>query len=444
MGTSRRGWLRGTGGLASGPLLAACATAGGRAGGRAGEAAEGAPAAGPRRSGVTLSIVTSVPASGMADFNRVLADFAARNPGWTAEYVEGPIAKVQTMIAAGTAPDITSAAAGDLASMSARNQLLKLDPLIRRDRYDLKDYFERAVKQWQWEGSQTGLPRGFANQVLYYNVDLFERAGLKAPPADWQSSAWTWDEFLGAARALTQTADDGASGVWGYGLWPGLRFTYGLFVWNAGGDILSPDGKSCVIDRPEAIAGLQFMADLVARHKVAPPMATAQAEQQDAMFYKGRVAMHTFTSGAMQRHQTGVTGFRWEVGVTPKGRASRQTTGGGTGWAIPRETVNAGEAWPLLAHLLAPNNQKIQAGFFYPSRRSIAEWYAGAEPQLPPRNRKTVVEAGDSSHTDPVHARWVDVDRVVQAELGPLFAGATSARDAALKIKTQVDAALTT
>ena len=199
-----------------------------------------------------------------------------------------------------------------------------------------------------------------------------------------------------------------------------------------------------MIDRPEAIAGLQFMADLVARHKAAPPMATAQAEQQDAMFYKGRVAMHTFTSGAMQRHQTGVTGFRWEVGITPKGKAARQTTGGGTGWAIPRETANAGEAWPLLTHLLAPDNQKVQAGFFYPSRRSIAEWYAGAEPQLPPRNCKTVVESGDHSHTDPVHARWVDVDRIVQAELGPLFAGATSARDAAPKIKAQVDAALAT
>ena len=93
-------------------------------------------------------------------------------------------------------------------------------------------------------------------------------------------------------------------------------------------------------------------------------------------------------------------------------------------------------------HLLAPENQRIQAGFFYPSRRSIAEWYVGAEPELPPKNRKTVVESGDHSRTDPVHARWVDVDRIVQAELGPLFAGSASARETALKIKPQIDAAL--
>src|SRR5438067_59703 len=83
-----------------------------------------------------------------------------------------------------------------------------------------------------------------------------------------------------------------------------------------------------------------------------------------------------------QRRQSGVTGFRWDVGVTPNGKVSpRQTTGGGTGWNIPAASKNVDEAWPLLQHLLAPDNQKIQAGFFYPSRKSIAEWYANADPQ---------------------------------------------------------------
>jgi multiple sugar transport system substrate-binding protein len=260
-----------------GALLAACGEGGG--------APASTGASRPRRTGVALTIVTSVPASGLGDFNRVLADFAARNPGWTAEYNEGPVAKVLTMIAAGTAPDITSVAAADLASMSSRGQLLRLDPLIQRDRYDLRDYFERAVKQWQWEGKQTGLPRGYANQLLYYNVDLFQQAGRKVPPAEWTSTAWTWEEFLADARALTKTADDGKSGTFGHGLWPGLRFSYGMFIWNAGGDILAADGKTCVIDRPEAVEGLQFIGDLVARHQVAPPLALVQAEQTDQMFY---------------------------------------------------------------------------------------------------------------------------------------------------------------
>jgi multiple sugar transport system substrate-binding protein len=430
-------------------LAAASSTSGalaalacGDIGQQASTAGSSAAPAKTRRTGVTLSIVTSIPASAMDDFNKVLADFASRQPGWTAEYQQGNIARVLTMIAGGTAPDITSTSAADLAALSMRNQLLQLNPLIQRDRYDLRDYFERAIKQWQWEGKQTGLPRGYANQVLFYNLDLFERAGRKAPPSDWNSAAWTWNDFLADARALTNTAENGKQGHFGYGMWPGLRFTYGLFVWNAGGDILSTDGRTCVIDRPEAVEGLQFMADLVTRHQVAPPMAIAQDEQTDQMFYKGRVAMHVFTSGAMQRHQTGVTNFRWEVGVTPKGRAARQTTGGGTGWAIPAETRNPDEAWPLLQHLLNPESQKTQAGFFYPSRKSIAEWFAQTDSHLPPKNRKTVFEAGNHSRTDPVHPKWGDVDRIVQAELTPLLAGTASAREAATKIKQQADAVL--
>jgi multiple sugar transport system substrate-binding protein len=427
-----------TGPVAVLPLLAACS--GGATGGGPVAAAT---AVTTRRTGVSLAIVTSVPASGLADFNKVLADFAARNAGWRADYVEGDFAKVQTMIAAGTPPDLYSPSAAESAAMSANNQTLRLDALIQRDKYELTDYFDRAVKLWQWQGKQVGLPRGYANQVLYYNVDLFEQAGRNPPPADWPSTAWTWDDFLADARALTKTTDDGRGGVWGYGLWPGLRFSYGLFIWNAGGDILSADGKTCVIDTPEAIAGLQFIGDLVAKQRVSPPMDMVQAEQTDAMFYKGRVAMHTFTSGAMQRHQTGVTGFRWEVGVTPRGKLTpRQTTGGGTGWIIPAASKNLDEAWPLLQHLLTPDNQKIQAGFFYPSRKSIAEWFANTDPQLPPKNRKTVFEAGNFTRTDPVHARWGDVDKIVQAELGPLFAGATAARETATQIKRQVDAVL--
>ncbi|MBI3970549.1 MAG: extracellular solute-binding protein, partial [Chloroflexi bacterium] len=228
----------------------------------------------------------------------------------------------------------------------------------------------------------------------------------------------------------------------GYGLWPGLRTSYGLFIWNAGGDILSPDGKTCVIDQPTAVDGLQFMADLVSKHRVAPPMPLAQEEKTWEMFTKGRVAMHVFTNGGIQRHQTGVTSFRWDVGVTPKGKAARQTTGGGTGWAIPAETRNREEAWVLLQHLLSPENQKIQAGFFYPSRKSIAEWFAKADPHLLPKNRTTVFESGNHSRPDPVHARWGDVDKIVQTELTPLFNGAASAKETAAKIKQQVNAIL--
>jgi multiple sugar transport system substrate-binding protein len=45
---------------------------------------------------------------------------------------------------------------------------------------------------------------------------------------------------------------------------------YLQFVYQWGGRMYSADGTRCVIDSPEAIAAVQFMADLIYRYKVSP------------------------------------------------------------------------------------------------------------------------------------------------------------------------------
>ena len=38
--------------------------------------------------------------------------------------------------------------------------------------------------------------------ILYYNKSLFDEAGVDYPPSK-AAEAWTWDEFVAAARQLT-------------------------------------------------------------------------------------------------------------------------------------------------------------------------------------------------------------------------------------------------
>ena len=44
---------------------------------------------------------------------------------------------------------------------------------------------------YQLCGKQYAYPLDFPNQELYYNVELFEQAGVKAPPGSWTDSSWT-------------------------------------------------------------------------------------------------------------------------------------------------------------------------------------------------------------------------------------------------------------
>jgi hypothetical protein len=93
---------------------------------------------------------------------------------------------------------------------------------------------------------------------------LFDNVGLEPPP----SADWDWDEFLEAALKLTVPATaDGSGGQWGF--WSNDLVSL-PFIWQNGGDIISADGARSLLDQPEAIGALRFLADLTHIHRVAP------------------------------------------------------------------------------------------------------------------------------------------------------------------------------
>ena len=57
----------------------------------------------------------------------------------------------------------------------------------------------RVVDTTSFEGSVYGFPRDIGLEVLYYNKDHFDAAGLSYP-----DDSWTWDDLLAAAETLTE------------------------------------------------------------------------------------------------------------------------------------------------------------------------------------------------------------------------------------------------
>lgn len=52
---------------------------------------------------------------------------------------------------------------------------------------------------------------------VYYNVQMFEEAGLDSPIEMYRSGKWDWNTFLDVAQQLTQKASDGTVKVYGFG-----------------------------------------------------------------------------------------------------------------------------------------------------------------------------------------------------------------------------------
>jgi multiple sugar transport system substrate-binding protein len=112
------------------------------------------------------------------------------------------------------------------------------------------------------EGHVYGFPADVAVDAIWFNKDLFDAAGEPYP-----KGPWTWDEFIQVAQRLTLRDSRGRIKQFGF-LCDWWYWTQFVMQW--GGRIYSPDGARCVADSPEAIAAVQFMHDLMYKHRVTP------------------------------------------------------------------------------------------------------------------------------------------------------------------------------
>lgn len=290
--------------------------------------------------------------------------------------------KLQVMIAGGTPPDIFYLDHSWTPAFAARNVLLELDSLIENDPdIDLNDYFPNALLSAQYNGKTYGLPWIAQPVVMYYNRTMFDEAGLEYP-----DGTWDWDKFLEVAKKLTQDVDnDGRIDKYGYiqtNGWPPLE----MWVWQNGGRVFSEDGKKILLDSPEAVEAIQFMADLVNKHKVSPDASTIEQMGNIGDFFRsGRIGM--FFGGAAD-------GFyeikAFDIGVAPVPFNKEKAT---MSWVanlhIFRGVKNKEVVWKAYKQIL----DGIHHWKIVPPRRSLAADIRAVEPRMPEDRVKPILES---------------------------------------------------
>jgi len=431
--------------LATGAVAAACGT-----GGSGARDAGNAPAAG-LRSGVTVSLFHGGQQAEADARIELLKAFNAKYPQIKTEHMYTPQetgAKLDSLLSAGTPPDIFYIANGaDVTTRAARGNLQELGPLARRDKFDTSDMFESAMALYQLCGKQYAYPLDFPNQELYYNVELFEQSGVKAPPGNWTDATWTYDGFLDAARRLTK--ETGAGTQWGF--LTGHTGFRNWWVWVAanGGELFDKDLKTCTLNEPPAVEALQFMQDLVFKHRVMPDVPQyTQAGTNLNGFFNGRGAMSTLPPwlGQVRRDMK----QRWDVAPHPRGtnaKARWACAGGGTGLALASPAAgakNVNEAWELLkfASLKPQVEVFTRINGIVPPLKSVANSPVFADPTQPPRGVKIFTDGAQYLRPDPSIVRWNDVTRAINEELGALWNNTANARTVADAIKRKLDGIL--
>lgn len=305
-----------------------------------------------------------------------------------------------------------------------------------------------------------------ANEVLllYYNKDMFDKANVEYPPAS-ADKAWTWDEFVAAAKKLTidkngkhpDEAGFDAQNITQYGcLVENLPWQLETWAISNGGGYYSEDGSKVIIDDPASIEGIQKVADLYLKDHVAPLSTGATDDSIQRSIIARTCAMGTGgawnvgTCLATARNE----GLNYGVAVLPYMKEKVTLCTGGPN-VVFKTTKHPKEAMEWLKWYAQEENSwaLIESGIWMPI---LEKWYTDEtlthkwvdNPNFPPYEeyKSAVVDyAKDMSINR--SASWyyvnntVDFNNLLNSILGDVWTGKITAEKAVTENIDQLKAA---
>jgi multiple sugar transport system substrate-binding protein len=396
---------------ALGLLLTACGGGGG---------SSPAPAAPSKLSGTLLMAMPGDNPGDLALRKQLAKNFMADNPGVKVQFTVIPSTsynqKVQTMIAGGKPPDIFNGGDVQIPNYVGKNFVTDLMPYVKRDHYDLKAFSPQIIDSLTYDGKLVGLTDNYDTQVMYYNSDLFKKAGVAEPTSD-----WTWNDFMSAARKLT--SGSGSSKVYGavYDDWFAPYFDQ---IWADGGDPYPANGTKCGFDSPQAVQAFTEIQDLY-KQGLSPTPSQFSANGTEQQFLTGRVGM-MIGSGRWSAYTfKGIKKFNWKIAPLPKGSAGRANFFHISMFAIPRTSKNPEAAWAFLKYMVS--DQGIKAGLTnmqgIPSRPSIADSPSFKNTPFNVKHNTVTpfVESLPTVHRAPSLTNFSEVQDAVTAKLSPIW-----------------------
>ena len=330
----------------------------------------------------------------------VIPAFEKSNPGIRINLVVVPPndfdIKMQSMIAAGTPPDIWSHwGPSGFQDYVKRGLVADLTPYIEKDNFDLSDFQPEVLNTYKEDGKILGLPFISTGSFIFYNKDLLDKAGIAYPPSSWDDKTWTYNQFLEMCKSLTNVTGDPATDVYGcnLALWPDGAYP---LLW---GQDIFPDSayqtgfaEKSFLDDPNVIAAFQARQDILWKLKVMPSPAVSDALSADGdVFMSGKVAMN-LTGGWGWWNYTAVKDFRWAAAALPYGADGRKDVVFTDPWMMSSKTAHPNEAWTFLKFLTAPAQQEswMKLTGAPPVRVSLAETWYRQFPGMDPEQVKRV------------------------------------------------------
>ena len=186
--------------------------------------------------------------------------------------------KVPAAVSTGHGPDVAIMHVTQLASFAVRDVLVPLDDVAASLGLSREDFFPQVWDAGVFRGHRYGIPLDTHPLGLYWNEELFRKAGLDGPP--------TSRAELGTAVKKLQAAGV-AHPFWMPSLWPAHQ-TFMTFLWQFGGEPYDARAARATFDSDAGVEAMRFMQDAI-RQGWSPPNVGLDA--QYIAFKNGQNAM---------------------------------------------------------------------------------------------------------------------------------------------------------
>jgi raffinose/stachyose/melibiose transport system substrate-binding protein len=248
-------------------------------------------------------------------------------------------AKLTTNMQAGNPPDIFQSWGGGTLKEQAEAGLIK--DITGPSKSWIGTLNEAAVKLYQVDGKQYGVPFNLGMVGVWYNKALFKKAGIDSPPA-------TWSEFLDDVKKL-KAAGITPIAVGEKDKWPGMFWWANLSLRVAGSDAMTQAGEDGSFDSEGFVTAgeeLKKLIDMEPFQKsfLAAPWpgangeAGTMAKRDAAMDLMGQWAPNEFNANTKDKKGLG-DDLGWFPFPQVEGGAGEEGEqfGGGDGFAIGKD-----------------------------------------------------------------------------------------------------------
>jgi N,N'-diacetylchitobiose transport system substrate-binding protein len=425
--------------LASVTLMAgACGSGGGGSdtgGGATGGGAAGGPVDGKGKT-LTVWIMEGTNKDPKPFFDEVKQKFAA-DTGASLDIQFVPFSaahdKFTTAIAGGTTPDVAEVGTTWTPEFADAGALMDLTARVKANGGQ-EGLVTGLVESATLDKKLYGMPWYAGIRSFVYRKDLFQAAGVKAPT--------TWAELRDTATKLKATNP----GITAFPVAGDSEYSIDTWVWGAGGDIATQDGKkwTCALDQPKARAGIAFYADLALKDGVSIPAATTwkETDLRDS-FIKGQSAMIISGSWTPPAIIAKNADLKDKIGVfTIPGKDGGMSPSfvGGSHLSAFQTTKNPDLAWAfikLMTYGDFAGKWGTQTGFF-PGQKDLLQKVMAANDPLVTPFAKQFTDGGKSVPVTPAYGK-VQGAKVITAMMQSILSGKATVEQATTSACTDMN-----